>query len=58
MNITKAEMQKAFVLWDKRYIENPEDYLSYEDMEEIGAEEAGTLSMNYFLTLIKEVRNA
>ena len=51
-------MQKAFVLWDKRYIENPEDYLSYEDMEEIGAEEAGTLSMNYFLTLIKEVRNA
>ena len=57
MNITKVEMQAVFTEWDKRFIETPEEYLSHAEMVELGVEEAAKLSMNYFLTILKEVRN-
>ena len=56
MNATKKEMKAAFAEWSKRYKENPDDFMSTEEKLEAGPEVCSELSMEFFVSLIKEAR--
>ena len=58
MNITKAEIQAVFTLWRKRVTETPEEFMSPDQIVELDTEEVAELSLDYFLKVLKEVRDA
>ena len=58
MNITKAEMAAAFAEWRKRWAANPDGFESDEEMLADSPASDGIGSMEYFVSIVKDLRNA
>lgn len=58
MNITKAEMAAAFKEWRVRWEADPDGFETDEEMLASTPEYDGKTSMEYFVKIIKDLRNA
>ncbi len=58
MNITKKEMVAAFTEWAKQVEENPDNFMSTEELLGLSNEEAGEFRMEFFVKLVKNSRKA
>lgn len=55
MEATKEQIQAAFTEWMRRYIEDPEGFMSTQDAAAQGAQTYGEEVTPYFLEILAEV---
>lgn len=57
MNITKEQLIKALTEWDRRWQENPDDFLSYAKSLAQDPSDYGEAAAPYLLEIIKEQKS-
>lgn len=57
MNATKEQIQAAFTEWMRRYIEDPEGFMSTQQTVAEGAETYGEQVTPYFLEILTEIKS-